>query len=548
MRTYGSVEMSGDYWIVKTEPQVRMRLMPVFKGARQTDSTIRIPKTLAFGEDLEWFLIRYPMEMPRWDRAQLQWDATESRASREMGDIYVRGEGLPPDVPMALPLRDYQARAVALANRLPGLLLADSLGLGKTAVGLGLAAMAGNLPAIIVCQTHLQEQWRAQAAKFVPHLKTYIVKKTASYKPPAHNLIIVPYSKLSGWGAFLRDYKTIILDEIQELRHGGSQKSRAARQIAKRCPKRIGLSGTPIYNYGGEIFNVIEAINPGALGSDRDFHEQWCRWDGRRYRVNDPDALGAYLAESHIMLRRRREDVGKELPAINKIVQEVAFDEARMAKLESELKNLARTILSGSFTEKGQATRELDIKLRQATGVCKAPFVADAVAELVDAGERVLLGAWHRECYAVYQKRFREREIKAVLYTGSETPKQKAAAAAEFQAGNIDVLCMSLRSGAGVDGLQEQASIAAFGELDWSPQVHNQFVGRLNRDGQKESVTAIYFVASGGSDPVIASVLGLKADQSDGIVDPGMDRAALAQGTEGSRGLALAKKILAEID
>src|ERR1043165_5129308 len=60
------------------------------------------------------------------------------------------------------------------------------------------------------------------------------------------------------------------------------------------------------------------------------------------------------------------------------------------------------------------------------------------------------------------------------------------------------------------------------GELDWSPQVHKQCIGRLNRDAQESPVTAVYLHAAGGSDPVILQTLGVKRAQSEGIINPGL--------------------------
>src|SRR5690606_38104549 len=86
--------------------------------------------------------------------------------------------------------------------------------------------------------------------------------------------------------------------------------------------------------------------------------------------------------------------------------------------------------------------------------------------------------------------------------------------------GHTNLMIMSLRSGAGLDGLQHRARTIVFGELDWSPQVHAQCAGRLRRPGQTRQVDAIYLHTEGGSDPSVMSVLGLKASQSQGIVDP----------------------------
>jgi hypothetical protein len=82
------------------------------------------------------------------------------------------------------------------------------------------------------------------------------------------------------------------------------------------------------------------------------------------------------------------------------------------------------------------------------------------------------------------------------------------------------VLIISLRAGAGLDGLQKVNKTIVIGELDWSPQVHSQNIGRSYRDGQLDPVFAYFAVAEQGSDPAIEDVLGLKEAQATGIIAP----------------------------
>jgi hypothetical protein len=79
---------------------------------------------------------------------------------------------------------------------------------------------------------------------------------------------------------------------------------------------------------------------------------------------------------------------------------------------------------------------------------------------------------------------------------------------------------MSLRSGAGLDGLQARCSVLVIGELDWSPGIHQQIIWRLDREGQEQPVTAFFLVSEEGSDPPIMDVLGIKASEAHRIVDP----------------------------
>ena len=81
-------------------------------------------------------------------------------------------------------------------------------------------------------------------------------------------------------------------------------------------------------------------------------------------------------------------------------------------------------------------------------------------------------------------------------------------------------MIISLRSGVGLDGLQGRCKIVVVGELDWSPSTHTQLIGRVDRDGQPDQVTAIYLVSDDGSDPPVTDLLGLKASQANDIIDP----------------------------
>jgi len=103
---------------------------------------------------------------------------------------------------------------------------------------------------------------------------------------------------------------------------------------------------------------------------------------------------------------------------------------------------------------------------------------------------------------------------------------------------------MSLGSGAGLNGIQDVCSTAVFGELAWSGEVHRQVVGRLDRDGQRESIIdAVYLHADAGSDPPMIELLGIKASQSKGIVDP--DQGVTVTRAETGRIQALARDFLA---
>jgi len=240
--------------------------------------------------------------------------------------------------------------------------------------------------------------------------------------------------------------------------------------------------------------------------------------------------------------RRTRAEVGMELPPINKIVHTVGYDEGEVIKADQIARQLAIRATSGSFVERGQASRELDILVRQATGVSKARHVAEYVKILLDNNEPIMLAAWHRDVYSVLLEEL--KDYNPVMFTGSESPAQKEEAKRKFVDGETNLFIISLRSGIGLDGLQGRCNIVVIAELDWSPKIMDQLIGRIDRFGQKEQVTAIYLVSDYGSDPLIIDMLAVKSSQSHNIINP--LTAVAEQYTDESRLKLLAEKFLSK--
>lgn len=397
------------------------------------------------------------------------------------------------------------------------------MGLGKTVSALASIADGWGLPAAVVVQPHLSAQWVTKYINRFTHLKAHEVKdRNARALAPA-DVYVFRYSNLAAWVDYVETLgiKTVIYDEVQELRHGrATDKGRAAVAFSTAAENVLGLTATPIYNYGSEIWNVVEIIAPGALGTWDEFIVNWCSAHGSHWIVTDPEALGAYLQHEGIALRRTEEDaeVAMTLPPLSKVVFEVGWNEGD-AETDRELqRKLALRVMSGDFITRGEAARQLDLLVRQETGIAKARAVAAYVRTLVEGGESVLLGGWHREVYRIWNEAL--ADLNPVMFTGTESQPQKRAATEAILSGRSKLLIMSLRSGSGLDGLQQVIAHAVIGELDWSPQVHRQFVGRIRRDGQTRPVTAHYLHVDGGSDPVIMPTLGLKASQSHGLLNP----------------------------
>lgn len=542
MKTFGTIDHRDGKWVIEAEPHVAMKLKRVFpRISKRSHGKLRITDTVETSRDLEWFTERYPLEFASTKaEEQLRSRAAAQREAQAVVDSLLSGTRNAREFDLALPARDYQRVAAEMALTMGGLLVADELGLGKTCTSIAMLTDPRTRPALIVTMTHLTRQWESEVKKFAPQLSTHILKKGTPYnitRPRGvrdgqamlwnelPDCIITNYHKLAGWAETLAPVvKSVIYDEVQELRRGDeSQKGSAALHISRSVDYRLGLSATPIYNYGGEIFNVVEALRPGTLGTYDEFKEEWCAssYGDRTPRINDPKAFGTYLRDAGVMLRRTREEVGRELPELTRVPHHVDCDTSYLDDVESAATELARVIMTQNPTAQGEkfrAAEELSNLVRQATGIAKAPYVAEFVRLLVESGEKVVLYGWHREVYSIWLERL--ANLSPALYTGTESPKQKEEAKRRFVTGETNVLIMSLRSGAGLDGLQQHGRTVVFGELDWSPGVHEQCEGRVHRDGQTSGVVAYYLIADSGSDPIVADVLGVKRSQIEGLRDP----------------------------
>jgi SNF2 family DNA or RNA helicase len=505
------------------------------------------------------------MTLSDLDTAYLETRANEYKEECSLVDKLLAGLVPPTEFELAEPARDYQRIAAQMALMNGGLLIADDVGLGKTLSSIAMLTDPRTRPALVVTLTHLPRQWTAELQRFAPQLSYHIVKTGKPYdltrvrtdklfqrslSSDVPDVILMNYHKLSGWAATLAPVvKTVIFDECQELRTGHkSQKYAAAEHIAHRARFRAGLSATPIYNQGSEIWNVMNAIRPHALGTRDEFIHEWCKSSfSDTPSISNPKAFGSYMRDSGLMLRRTRQDVGRELPDLIKIPHFVDADTSALDRVSASCAELARLILRQGQSERGekmQAAEELSNKLRQATGIAKAPFVADFVRLLVESGEKVVLYGWHREVYSIWLDRL--KDLKPAMYTGSESVPQKDEAKRRFIAGETSVFIISLRAGAGLDGLQKVSRTVVVGELDWSPGVHEQNVGRVYRDGQTDMVTAYFLISESGSDPVVAEVLGLKKQQIDGLRDPSLELVEKLQ-SSGEHMKTLAESYLVQI-
>jgi hypothetical protein len=569
----GRLWLHDNVWHLTAAPHVCMALKRTFPRVEIDKQQFCFKHTARHCWELRWFIARYPLDVidqPALDRGAAEYERVVAELEHIDSPSY---EGRV--IPLAFPLRKYQAKSVDIFNHTGHLIVGDDLGLGKTVTGLGTLTVPKACPAAVVTYSHLQLQWHREVRTFLPGAIPHIIRSRELYDPCVHTIhnrtdkvlgrcvsidgvrmsfaehlkwcrdagvttvkrgqvttrvpdvFILTYSKLNDWADWLaRICGTIIYDECQELRRDDSNKYSAACRMSHNVPRNLLLSATPIYNMGGEAYNVVSVMAPGALGSWAEFCREWCTGESSergKVALKDPVAFGSYLRSEYLMVRHSRADVGRELPALSRYTQLVDADQKALDKVSDAAAELARIILGNDEKRrKGidlmQAGGEFINLLRRSTGIAKAPHVAAFVKLMLEQDTPVILSGWHRTVYEIWNELL--ADYKPAMYTGSESDQQKDRARARFMKGDTNLLILSNRSGAGLHGLQERCATAVIGELDWSHGPHKQFIGRVHREGQKQPVFAYFVYCDAGSDPVMMDVLGLKEQQHKGVMDP----------------------------
>ena len=518
--TYGTLSYNrrSKCWTIKGEPcvtELAKRLFPGCDGRGRGVARFTAHRRII--GDLNWLMLRYPLEIKEADRAR--WaealkDAREYAIRRERS-LTSPASVTPPDDEFRGDLMPFQKLGVGFLLSSRRCLLADEMGLGKTVQALAFLATLRSYPALIVVPPHLVRNWVRECERFLKpdgSLRVHIIRGLKPYDLPEADVYIVHYLLLRGWKTALPDYHfgCVIFDEIQELRHSGTEKYSAASLLSDTSENVVGLSGTPIYNNGGEIWNVVNIIDFHFLGDWESFSREWCYGYGNMV-VAKPELLGEHLRREGLMLRRVKSEVLKELPPKRRLVQEIDADDRVYRELMRPVIELLGSLraLHPEAKERAMLEEQVGRGERQATGVAKAPFVAAFVRALLDNGEKVLLFAHHHAVMDVYKKEL--ASYRPAFITGRETTRQKDDAVTRFMGEKTNLCVISLRAASGLN--LQRASCVVFGELDWSPAVHSQAEDRAHRMGQKDSILCYYLVAPQGSDRDMQDALGLKVSQ-----------------------------------
>ena len=465
-----------------------------------------------------------------------------------------RFEELPVPVDFQGTLRPYQVRGFSWLGFLRqyglGACLADDMGLGKTIQALALLGRerAGGVdrPVLLVCPTSVVGNWRKEAQRFAPSLPVLVHHGIARTRGPEfveeagrHALVVSSYSLVHRDIEILKEvpWSGIILDEAQNIKNPETQQSRAVRSLT--ADYRIALTGTPVENNVGELWAIMEFLNPGFLGSAAEFRRSFLL---PIQKSADP-AAAANLRKltSPFILRRLKTDrtVIEDLPEKMEMKVFCNLTPEQASLYRSVVAEATHTLDATTGIQRKGAILAALTKLKQ---VCNHPaqFLGDEsplagrsgklsrltemVEELLSEGDRALIFSQFADMGERLRSYLAATFGQDVLLLHGGVPAHKRNAMVErFQSGGDDgprLFVLSLKAGG--TGLNLTAANHVF-HFDrwWNPAVENQATDRAFRIGQHRNVQVHKFICLGTLEEGIDEMIERKKAIADNVVGAG---------------------------
>ncbi|MDR2179337.1 MAG: DEAD/DEAH box helicase [Synergistaceae bacterium] len=435
---------------------------------------------------------------------------------------------LPVPQGLAAELRPYQARGfswLAFLGRWGlGACLADDMGLGKTLQTLTLLQSrvdeGETRPALLIAPTSVLENWRREAERFLPGLKVLVHHgaaraKSADFIAEARQNHLVATS----FALLVRDHSAlsrvewsgVILDEAQNVKNYDSKQAKAARQLPSEY--RVALTGTPVENHVGDLWSLMEFLNPGLLGTQTVFKR---RFFDPIQRTRDPEAAARLKnVTGPFVLRRLKTDktIIDDLPEkiVTKTFCKLKKEQATLyAAVTKETERLLTE--AEGIQRKGLVLATLT-RLKQ---ICNHPAqylgetgpvknrsgklerLEELAEEALDVGDRMLIFTQYSEMGEILKRHLQETLGEETLFLHGGVPKaRRDAMVSRFQEeSGPRLFVLSLKAGGTGLNLTQANHVVLFDRW-WNPAVEQQAVDRAFRIGQKKNVQVHAFVCQG---------------------------------------------------
>ncbi|MGZ9103083.1 MAG: DEAD/DEAH box helicase [Rhodoplanes sp.] len=427
-------------------------------------------------------------------------------------------------------LRPYQRAGVRwlylLARLRLGACLADDMGLGKTIqvlallLALKLEAAGKAEPSLLVAPASLLANWASEIARFAPSLRAIVAHPSAlppealKSAGPDHaadvDLVITSYGYLDR-APWLKEgvWRLVAIDEAQAIKNPEAQQTRAVKQI--KAAARIALTGTPIENRLGDLWSIFDFLNPGLLGSSKQFSSYIKQLGDRPHNPYGPlrDLVRPYI------LRRLKTDksIIADLPDKTEIKAFCPLSRKQAALYQQAVDDLTRQLEEADGIKRRGIVLALLMRLKQ---ICNHPsqWLGDNAWGEEDSGKFARLRDLAEEIAARQEKalvftQFKETTAPLATFLGAvfgrsglvlhgetEVKKRKELVRRFQEDESVPFFVLSLKAGGAGLNLTAASHVIHFDRW-WNPAVENQATDRAFRIGQTKNVLVHKFVCRG---------------------------------------------------
>ncbi|HOW15099.1 DEAD/DEAH box helicase, partial [Methanosarcina sp.] len=403
-------------------------------------------------------------------------------------------------------------------------------------------------PVLLVCPTSVINNWRKEAARFTPELSVMVHqgtsrKKEEEFKKEAMNHAIV----ISSYGLLQRDVKFlkgvpwsgIVLDEAQNIKNPETKQAKAARAL--EADYRIALTGTPVENNVGDLWSIMEFLNPGFLGSQAGFK--------RNFFIpiqaeRDPEAAGRLKdITGPFILRRLKTDTSiisdlpekMEMKTYCTLTKEQAslyaavLEDIEDAMDEAEEGIQRKGIILSALTRLKQVCNHPAQFLKDNSAVSGRSGKLARLTEMLDTvlenGEKALVFTQFAEMGKMLKEHLQASFGCEVLFLHGGVPrKQRDRMIERFQEGKeyLPIFVLSLKAGGTGLNLTGANHVFHFDRW-WNPAVENQATDRAFRIGQTKNVEVHKFICAGTLEEKIDEIIERKVQVAENVVGTGED-------------------------
>lgn len=424
------------------------------------------------------------------------------------------------------PYQDVGVRWLHLLSKLGlGACLADDMGLGKTIQVLSLllvlrrAQRDSRRPSILVAPASLLANWATEIERFAPSLTAIVAHTSAMATDELKSIDPSRLSELdlviTSYGSLLRipwlattSWRLAVLDEAQAIKNPGARQTRAAKKLNARA--RIALTGTPIENRLGDLWSIFDFINPGLLGSAREFTSYTKRLAGK------PNPYGPLrdLVRPYILRRLKTDrNVITDLPDKTEVKAFCQLSRTQTALYQQAVEDLAERLDAAKGMERRGLVLAFLMRFKQ---ICNHPsqWLGDGVWAEDDSGKWARLREIGEVIAAKQEKALvftQFREVTAplasflggvfgrpglVLHGETEVKKRKERVQRFQEDESVPFFVLSLKAGGSGLNLTAASHVIHFDRW-WNPAVENQATDRAFRIGQTKNVLVHKFVCRG---------------------------------------------------